>query len=305
MKGDYPLKVGKTLTQTLQKDRLISQKLQGGRENMSLGIVIKGPEGLVLAAESRITLGAQLATPQGNQQIPVFFDNATKLLSFSEPNTTVGVVTYGQAVIGQQTPRTAASFLPEFEAGLPKERLTIEQFAEKISEFYLKQWRATMPPDDKIATIPNMTFVVAGFNPDEIYGQVFVVDIPRVPKPIARGTETEFGITFGGQHEIVSRIMNGYDVRLPEVLQKGLNLSPEQVTKFGTIIKQFQLMVPLQVLALQDGVDLACFFIRTTMDAQRFSVGIRGVGGAIDVAVIKRNQDLQFIQRKHEHGESE
>ena len=31
---------------------------------MSLGIVIKGPEGLVLAAESRITLAAQTVTPQ-------------------------------------------------------------------------------------------------------------------------------------------------------------------------------------------------------------------------------------------------
>ena len=272
---------------------------------MSLGIVIKCPEGLVLAAESRITLGAQMVTPLGTQQIPVYFDNATKLLSFSEPNTTVGAVTYGQAVIGQQTPRTAASFLPEFEAGLPKERLTVLEFAEKISKFYLKQWQSTMPPDDKIANIPNMTFVVAGFNRDEVYGHVYIVEIPRAPKPIERSKDNEFGITFGGQHEIVSRIMSGYDIRLPEVLQKDLNLSPEQVTKFGKIIQQFRLVVPLQVLALQDGVDLACFFIRTTMDAQRFSVGIRGVGGAIDVAIIKRNQNLQFIQRKQEHGELE
>jgi hypothetical protein len=272
---------------------------------MSLGIAIKGPEGLVLAAESRITLGAQLATPQGTQQIHVYFDNATKLLSFSEPNTTVGVVTYGQAVIGQQTPRTAASFLPEFEFGLPKDRLTVLDFAKKISEFYLKQWRLAMPPDDKIGDIPNMTFVVAGFNPDEVYGKVYIVEIPRLPEPVERSKNNEFGITFGGQNEIVSRIMMGYDPRLPEVLQKGLNFSPEQAMKFGELIKQFQLAVPLQVLALQDGIDLACFFIRTTMDAQKLSIGIRGVGGDIDVAIIKRNQDLQFIQRKEEHGESE
>jgi hypothetical protein len=270
---------------------------------MSLGIVIKVPEGLVLAAESRITLGAQMDTPLGKQQIPVYFDNATKLLSFSPPNTTVGVVTYGQAVIGQQNPRTAASFIPEFEASLPKERLPILDFAEKISEFYLKQWRLTMPPDDKIANIPNMTFVVAGFNQDDIYGHVYLVEIPRASKPIERSKNNEFGITFGGQHEIVSRIMMGYDIKLPGVLQKELNLSPEQVTKFDTLIKQFQLAVPLQVLALQDGIDLACFFIRTTMDAQKLSIGIRGVGGAIDVAVIKRNKDIQFIQRKQEHGE--
>ncbi len=270
---------------------------------MSLGIVIKCPEGLVLAAESRITLGAKLKTPQGIQQIPVYFDNATKLLSFSKPNTSVGVVTYGQAVIGQKNPRTAASLLPEFESGLPKERLTVLDFADKISKFYLKQWRETMPPDDKIANVPNMTFVVTGFNIDEIYGQVYIVDIPRAPKPVERNKDNQFGITFGGQQEIVSRIMMGYDIRLPNTLQKGLNLSPEQVIKFNELIKQFQLAVPLQVLALQDGIDLACFFIRTTMDAQKLSIVVRGVGGNIDIAVIKRNQELKFIQQKHEHGE--
>lgn len=271
---------------------------------MSLGIVIKGPEGLVLAAESRITLGAQLITPQGTQQIPVYFDNATKLLSFSTPNTTVGVVTYGQAVIGQQTPRTAASFLPEFEASLPKEKgLSVEEFADKISEFFLNQWRSSMPPDEKIPQIPNMTFVVAGFNPDEIYGRVYVIEIPRIPKPVERSKNNEFGITFGGQHEIVSRIMMGYDIKLPEAIKNELNLSADQLTKFEKIIKQFPLAIPLQALALQDCVDLACFFIRTTMDAQKLSVAIRGVGGAIDVAIIKRNQNINFIQRKQEHGE--
>jgi hypothetical protein len=273
---------------------------------MSLGIVIKVPEGLVLAAESRITIGAQMNTPMGVQQLPVYFDNATKLLSFSLPNNTVGVVTYGQAVIGIQNPRTAASFISEFEAGLPKEEhLSVLAFAEKISEFYLKQWRLTMPPDDKISNVPNMTFVIAGFNPDDIYGQVYIVEIPRAPKPVERSKNNEFGITFGGQHEIVSRIMMGYDIRLPETLKKGLNLTPEQTAKFDVLLNQFGLAVPLQVLALQDGIDLACFFIRTTMDAQKLSMGIRGVGGAIDVAIIKRNKHLQFIQRKQEHGETE
>lgn len=270
---------------------------------MSLGIVVKVPEGLVLAAESRITIGAQIKTPMGVQQLPVYFDNATKLLSFSPPNITIGVVTYGMAVIGQQNPRTAANFIPEFEASLPKERLSVLDFAEKISEFYLKQWRSTMPPDDKIGNMPNMTFVIAGYNPDDVYGQVFIVEIPRVPKPVERSKGSECGMTFGGQHDIVSKIMMGYDIRLPEVLQKGLNLTPEQEAKVGELLKQFQLAVPLQVLALQDGIDLACFFIRTTMDAQKLSMGIRGVGGAIDVAVIKRNTNLQFIQRKQEHGE--
>jgi hypothetical protein len=263
---------------------------------VSLGIVIKCPEGLVLAAESRIMIGAQI----GAQQVPVYFDSATKLMSFSAPNTSVGVVTYGQAVIGKENPRTAASFLPEFEASLPKDRLTIEEFSNQIGEFYLKQWNSLMPPDIKE---PNMTFVVAGFDPDEVYGRVFVVEIPSSPKPTPKNEGNEFGITFGGQHEIVSRILQGYDMRLLDVLQKGLNLTPDQSAKLPALMRQFQLGIPLQVLALQDSVDLACFFIRTTMDAQKLSIGIRGVGGDIDIALVKRNQNLQFIQRKQVHGE--
>ena len=69
---------------------------------MSLGIVIKGPEGLVLAADSRVTLGTQ--TPNGGI-FHVNFDNATKLLSFDGnnvkgPNSYLGAVTYGQAIVG-------------------------------------------------------------------------------------------------------------------------------------------------------------------------------------------------------------
>ncbi len=47
---------------------------------MSLGVVIKGPEGIVLAADSRITLEALQVGAQ--HPIVVNFDNATKLISF-------------------------------------------------------------------------------------------------------------------------------------------------------------------------------------------------------------------------------
>jgi len=205
---------------------------------MSLGIVINGPEGIVLAAESRITLGATM----GSQQIPVSFDNATKLLSFSEPNTTVGVVTYGLAVIGQQNPRTAASFVPEFEASLPPERLRVTDFAERLSDFFMRQWQSNMPSAYKG---PDMTFVVAGFDRDDVYGQVHLVEIPSSAKPVQRSGVGDFGITFGGQHEIMSRILQGFDIRLPDALRKALNLQPTQVETFNRTVQPFQLAVPL------------------------------------------------------------
>ena len=46
---------------------------------MSLAVVIKGPEGIVLAADSRVTVQA---TPVGGSTTTAYFDNAPKLLSF-------------------------------------------------------------------------------------------------------------------------------------------------------------------------------------------------------------------------------
>ena len=101
---------------------------------MSLGIIIKAPEGMVLAAESRVTLGAQMMTPAGPQPLTVNFDNATKLFAFNKPNEYIGAVTYGTATIGV---RTAQSFIPEFESSLdPSVRLTVEDLSKKMSDFF-------------------------------------------------------------------------------------------------------------------------------------------------------------------------
>ena len=116
---------------------------------MSLGIAFKGPEGIVLAADSRVTLTAE--TKRGEERIllPSTFDNATKLLRIAG-HSHVGVVTYGVGAIGQQEPRTAHSFLPEFEDDLPRdatEQLPVREFAAKLSQFFVRQWECGMPKD--------------------------------------------------------------------------------------------------------------------------------------------------------------
>ncbi|MGV8143254.1 MAG: hypothetical protein ACP5OJ_01395 [Methanothermobacter sp.] len=258
---------------------------------MSLGIVIKGPEGLVLAAESRITLTADEA---GNK-IPVSFDNATKLISFSEPNSSVGVVSYGLAAIGLRTPH---SFLPEFESQLSDERLKIKEFTQKLSDFYMEQWKNSEMPRDYSG--PPMSFVVAGFDEGEPYGKVFLFEIPYQPVPEQRNPgENEFGITWGGQREIVDRLIMGLDPNLAEYLNKKNMIKPE----LKGLLTSLQMQIPLAAMPLQDCVDLAIFFIRTTITAQHLTVGIRGCGGPIDVATITRREGLKFVQKKHITGE--
>jgi 20S proteasome alpha/beta subunit len=52
------------------------------------------------------------------------------------------------------------------------------------------------------------------------------------------------------------------------------------------------------IIQVEDHVDLATFFIRTTIDAQKLTVGLRGCGGPIDVATITRRDGFKFISKK-------
>lgn len=265
---------------------------------MSLGVVIKGPEGIVLAADSRVTLEAR----RGEEPtIVVHYDNATKLLSFGTPNNYVGAVTYGAAIIGL---RTAHSFVPEFELTLPDERLTVQDFASALSGFFIGRWKEGMPEDFKG---PSMSFVVGGYDPDAAYGKVFVFSIPESPTPEPRNPgEKDFGMTWGGQLEVVSRIVHGYDPALVGIVKEKLGPDDQQTSDLLAVFRErLQFRIPYEVLPLQDCVDLATFLVRTTMTAQALGVGIRGVGGAIDVAMITRTKGLEYVQQKQIHGESQ
>lgn len=272
---------------------------------MSLGIVFKGPEGIVLAADSRVTLTTQLPNQTSLDQtllLPSTFDNATKLLRVNGQDF-VGVVTYGLGAIGLQQPRTAHSFLPEFESELQGEkRLKAAVFAERLSNFFVRQWTSTMPKDYKG---PNMVFLIGGFDEGEPYGRVFEVDIPRAPTPKEwHGDPGMFGAVWGGQREFTDRLIQGFDPRLISIAKKNLGLSDEQTIALETNLKsELSVPIPYQFLPLQDCVDLSLFLVRATMIIQTWTIGVRGVGGAIDVATITRTEGFKFIRQKKISGD--
>ena len=265
---------------------------------MSIGIVIKGPEGLVLATDSRITL----TTRKDGSTIPITYDNARKVLQIAKPHNYVGTVTYGLGGIGL---RSAYSFLHEFESTLPKTRLSVADYAQNMSNFFMQQWNKAMPANYKGLS---MVFVVGGFDKNQPYGRVYLFEIPRKPKPTEQHPMTpkkqpQFGITWGGQREIVDRLIAGYDVRALGIIQKTLKLKKKQVQQLQGALLPLQIPIPIQILPLQDCVDLAILFVATTIEAQRLTAGIRGCGGPIDIATITRLEGFNFVQEKSIHGQ--
>lgn len=279
---------------------------------MSLGIAFKGPEGIVLAADSRVTLNAQIPIPAiggtpTSMLLPSTFDNATKLLKVKGQDF-VGAITYGAGAIGQQEPRTAHSFIPEFEASLGDlSRLRVQDFADRLSNFFMGRWTSAGMPNP-VPPGQDLVFLVGGYDEDATYGTIFEIFIPSRPTPRLTLPAGQFGATWGGQHQFVSRLVNGFDpmalqvtrdfLQVPAVVQQG---QPDPLD--GELRTKLAARIPWQFLPLQDCVDLSIFLVRATITLQKWIIDIRGVGGAVDVATITRVKGFEYIQQKTISGE--
>ena len=272
---------------------------------MSLGIAFKGPEGIVLAADSRVTINAEKKINDNHTLfLPSTFDNATKLLKINGQDY-VGAVTYGLGAIGITEPRTAHSFLPEFEVALSKKtekRFSVEEFSRELSDFFMIQWKEMMPSD---YMGDQLIFLIGGYDEGAPYGKVFQVIVPNYADPQEKSAgQGVFGITWGGQYEILTRLLSGFDPNLTLAIKDRLKLSDEQKQDLDQFLKpNFNLPIPYQFLPLQDCVDLSIFLIRITVELQKWMIGIRGVGGVIDVATITRTDGFRYVQRKEIKGE--
>jgi hypothetical protein len=280
---------------------------------MSLGIAFKGPEGIVLAADSRVTIMAikQLppqpvppggVAPPSSVLLPATYDNAIKMLKVKGQDY-VGAVTYGAGSIGQAAPRTASSFLPEFEASLSNApRLTVQAFAQRLSDFFLQQWNAAAMP---VVGATDMIFLIAGYDDENAaYGRVFEVAIPSSPTPREAIPVGVFGAVWGGQREVTDRIIQGFDPNLPIIAQDVLGIDPanRNPNLDQELKNRLTLPIPWQFLPLQDCVDLSIFLVRATITMQKWLVDVRGVGGAVDVATVTRTEGFKVVQQKQVAG---
>jgi hypothetical protein len=278
---------------------------------MSLAVVFKGPEGLVLAADSRVTLTAVSATPPPPpnapgiilapmQVMPTYFDNATKLLSLKR-HPHLGMVTYGQGAIGQERPRMAHGYIPEFErrlADLDGDPLSVEAVARELGVFFTERWNEADMPEGA----DPMVFLVAGFDEGEPHGRVFEVAVPSAPEPAEQNTDS-FGISWGGMTYLGERLLNGVAPRAIELVTDELGLSDDQAEALKRRWEQeLSLSIPYQLLPLQDCIDLATFLVDMTANVMTWTIGIQGVGGDVDVATITGADGFQSIQQKKIHA---
>ena len=163
-----------------------------------------------------------------------------------------------------------------------------------------------------------MRFLIAGFDKKESVGRVYSVmipydyDNPRDDSPRVKElmTENTSDIEWDGQGEIIQRLYEGYSYYNKRVIE---NASKEIVSpdvNNGLTKRLLQTLTRTELhqdtggwksfedLSLQEAVELAYFFMQTTIDAQKFMEGRAECGGTIRVCTITKDEGLKLCHRK-------
>jgi hypothetical protein len=160
--------------------------------------------------------------------------------------------------------------------------------------------------EDITAALDPIELLVAGYNNDGSH-QVFSCRVPGTIQKLRDSylLDKQYGSSWIGQGDVVTRIVLGFDGRIANV-----DFMKEVFQSRGEADIQRQLQgleyaIQWGAMSLQDAVDFSTLMIQTTSAMQRFSDGINadpgempGVGGPIDVAVITPRQGFQWVKKK-------
>lgn len=236
---------------------------------MSLIISVYVREGIVMAADSRLTLTVPRTLPggQSNTLSLTSSDSAKKL--FLAPNG-VGIATCGPADIGGvPIAGFIESFIVEKIADNP---FSAPRVAEELKVFF-----------NALGVRPGTIFHVAGYvtTPTGHEQAILFVD-PQAGVVSRLNPQNLQGANWNGEIDVLSRLLSNVSLthsRSQELMQ--LPMFP----------------VPFEFFTLQDAIDFAFFGIRSTIETLRFQAREKTVGGPVDVLVITPGS-AQWIAKK-------
>ncbi|HIH36122.1 MAG TPA: hypothetical protein HA277_04265 [Methanosphaera sp.] len=299
---------------------------------MTLIINIVTPEGIIMASDSR----------QSERNIKEFTristNSANKLFSLNDK---VIVGTAGLAFFADNTGirKNVSEYIESFKKDNKLDLLTVEEIATKLQEYINKHYPWEKQLDisaqqleieakqngDKILSLERrddsidfkikqpsgrireghlniepVNLLVSGYNSD---GTTQTYEINSPGEKILKRENNEFGCTWIGQGDVVSRLILGYDSKLFKVpIIKAMGKKADDDLR--TQIRGLEYFIQWSLITLQDAVDLAVFLIKSTSVMQRFADGIsmdvgdiQGVGGPIDVALITKD-GIKWINKK-------
>lgn len=264
---------------------------------MTICVSVRIPEGLILAADSMVTLEGTIDTPKGPQSgVLQTFESANKLTRIKDYP--IGVMTWGIASISN---RSIPSLIMEWEYGLSSSFLnagfTMRDMADGLHEFIAARYDKSYPATKKR---PKLGMFIGGYSGGQFFSEQFYCEWPneiawQEVRPNKPDGSPDFGANWFGQIDALSRLIHGYDkAGINELIKRGAD---------KTIVQKWmddhvsELLLVFDGMPIQDAVDFANYAVQLTIGKFRFSVGVPVCGGNVDIAVITPDA-FKWAQRK-------
>lgn len=305
---------------------------------MSLAINTTTPEGIVLAADSRQSYRNRKG------MVRIGSDNAAKLFQLNK-RIGVAVTGLAFLPEGGVM-KNISKFIEEFKRGPNTAALTVKSAAENLYRLFNQKynWQEQLnklpekikadlerqgceildikkdqhalkfrfkdPEGNEkngVGSVDRINLLVGGYNRDGSY-EVYICYIPGEiqKKRDSREKDKEYGASWIGQTDVVSRIVLGFDGRIGNLkfIQEAAQKHKEE--EINKQLRNLEYAIQWGTMALQDAIDFCILMIQTTAAIQRFSDGIAadpgdmpGVGGPVDVAVITADKGFIWIAKKN------
>jgi hypothetical protein len=187
------------------------------------------------------------------------------------------------------------------------EEYTMEEVAGIVANFLgrecAKKQNATVLPG------LNIGIFLGGYSTNEPLGESWSVEI-KVGKPTGPTRlrqPDQPGINWGGQSEVLQRIVLGFSPALYQVLAEVSGaqgqgaVSPQQLFEQLNPLLMARLQAPVVFapMPIQDAIDLGRFLVHSAIMYSRFLPGPQTVGGPIEIAAITKHEGFKWISRKH------
>lgn len=287
---------------------------------MTIAVAANLSDGVILGADSAITIQGRAELPQGVQQgVLKVYNEAEKVFQLCD--LPIGITSYGLAMIGK---RTIESYVREFEgendnkAQLPKDNLG--EIAEKLRNFLDRKYKEIVKPaleselklpyeNIPLDKKPLLGMVLAGYSPSEHLSEVWEIQIPfhqrKEDLKLVR-EKGNFGTNWFGQYFGITRFVKGFDPALVNdvinfVIGKygiTVNNKRELETELSKVMEKHEYRIPFDAMPLTEGIEHVRFLLDIVINQHRFVIGAPVCGGNLRMVAITKNKFKSVLPEK-------
>lgn len=265
---------------------------------MTIAIALKIGDGLILGADSAVTIANPGAYPDN------VYLNAEKIINLVK-GLPLGAVTWGLGGFARRSNTRLAKDLrrrlsdPTHPWWINPDQYTVEEVARRVEEYFYRELYQADYPSGGEGT--GFGFMIAGYGPEAAQGEVWAFDVEddgscSGPFPVL-ANETS-GLFYRGQGEALHRLLRGWSSATVE------RLTSDDFPQHE-VIQTLESVAPLwnEAMPLQDGIDVVKYLIEVTAGFVRYMAEPTTVAPPIDLAAITLHEGFRWVARKHYYSQ--